>query len=223
MSLHFIPIDHIFIFIEPDGPEIAHLASLGLIETYRRTHPGQGTQNVCYCFDNLYLELLWVNDSNAMQSDAIKRTRLYERSLWRSNRACPFGIAWRRSQASPASALTTWNFTPPYLPKGMSIPVATDSDDPRQPMMFESPGATPPVEWPIEKRGTLQHSLGLGAVTEIRLTIPADVPLSPALTTIARTAAPPLLLNGSGPYSLQVRIASLANHPDLLITLPLPA
>ena len=64
-------IDHILMFVEADGLEIDNLASLGLVQTYRRIHPGQGTQNVCYCFDNLFLELLWVNDCDAARSDAI--------------------------------------------------------------------------------------------------------------------------------------------------------
>jgi hypothetical protein len=90
-------IDHVFMLVSADGPEIDHLASMGLVETYRCTHPGQGTRNVCYCFDNVFLELLWVDDNDAARSDAIKRTGLYERSLWRTSGTCPFGIAWRRS------------------------------------------------------------------------------------------------------------------------------
>ncbi|MBT9552194.1 MAG: hypothetical protein IV088_15200 [Hydrogenophaga sp.] len=39
-------IDHVFIFIERDGPEIDALKRLGLTETHRRAHPGQGTANV---------------------------------------------------------------------------------------------------------------------------------------------------------------------------------
>jgi len=214
-------IDHIFMFIEADGPEVRHMASLGLVETYRRIHLGQGTQNVCYCFDNLFLELLWVNDPLAARSDAIKRTGLYERSLWRTNGACPFGIAWRRSPAVPASALPTWEFTPPYLPNGMSIAVATDGDDPRQPMMFESPGSTSPSEWSIEKRGSLQHAVGLGAVTEIRLTMPEDSPPSSALKAIAGSNAPPVRIDGPGTYRMHLRIASLSNEPDAKIVLPL--
>ena len=64
-------IDHILMFVEADSLEIDNLASLGFMQTYRRIHPGQGTQNVCYCFDNLFLELLWVNDCDAARSDAI--------------------------------------------------------------------------------------------------------------------------------------------------------
>ena len=63
-------LDHIFFFVGPDAPEIARMADLGFAETYRRVHRGQGTQNVCYAFDNLYLELLWIRDvDEARQRD----------------------------------------------------------------------------------------------------------------------------------------------------------
>jgi hypothetical protein len=53
VTTHRLEIDHLFVFIEPDGPEIEALRRLGLVETYRRAHPGQGTANVCFAFDNL--------------------------------------------------------------------------------------------------------------------------------------------------------------------------
>ena len=216
-------IDHIFMLIEPGGPEIYRLAALGLAETYRRIHPGQGTRNICYAFDNLFLELLWVDDYHALRSDAIKRTRLYERSLWRTHGTCPFGIAWRLSPPESPPTIPTWQFALPYLPTGISIPVAIESDDPQQPMMFASPGSTSPVDWPAEKRGRLQHGAGLGAITEIQLTMPADSSPGYALKTIAQNQTPAFRINHPGPYSLQLRITSLFKKPDLQITLPLIA
>ncbi len=75
----------------------------------------------------------------------------------------------------------------------------------------------------MEKRGLLQYGAGLGAVTEIRLTMPADAPPSHALTTIAQSIAPLVRIDGPGGYGLHLRIASLVNHPDLQISLPLPS
>ena len=137
-------------------------------------------------------------------------------------------LVWRgdgpRQALRPRSP--TWEFTPPYLPEGMSIAVATDSDDLRQPMMFESPGSTSPIEWPMEKRGALQHSAGLGAVTEIRLRMPADARPSRALMTLAQSDAPRICIDwyggAPGAYGLRLRIASLVHERDLEIVLPLP-
>jgi hypothetical protein len=129
-------IDHVFMLVSADSP-IIH--STGLIETYRRLHQGQGTQNICFCFENLFLEMLWVNNQAEATREAIGRTKLYERSKWLQDPTVnPFGIAWRKNQQPSQAEVPTWDFAPPYLPLGLVIPVATDSDDLSQPMMFQS-------------------------------------------------------------------------------------
>lgn len=197
-------IDHLFLFVPPGGAEISRLAQSGFVETYRRTHPGQGTANVCYCFDNLYLELLWVDDPHAIRSPLIGRTRLFERSQWRDNGACPFGIAWRGGDAVPGAP--TWPYRPPYLPAGVSIPVATDSDDPKQPMMFRSPGTAGPGDWPAKQRGTLQRSGGFGAVTGMQLDLPAKVPVSGALQWLADHTLFNVHRSGGSDYAMTLAI-----------------
>jgi hypothetical protein len=213
-------IDHIFMFIEPDGPEIRQMTELGLVETYRRVHPGQGTSNVCYCFDNMFFELLWIDEPDAALSAAIRRTGLYDRSLWKSVDVCRFGIAWRASSSGTEPTISTWAFSPPYLPKDMTIAVAEDGDDPRQPMMFRSPGSAPPTDWPFEKRGSLQRDAGLGAVSEISLTVPSWAPPSDALKNIAANCQPEILLKQGPAYSLEMRIEGLDGRSDLLLAFP---
>jgi len=213
-------IDHIFMLIDPEGPEIGQMSKLGLVETYRRVHLGQGTRNVCYCFDNMFLELLWIDDPNTVVSPTIRRTGLYKRSLWRSQEVCPFGIAWRASNSGAEPAISTWAFCPPYLPNGMTIAVAEDSDDLQQPMMFRSPGSAPPIDWPPEKRGDLQHSGELGAVQEIIFTMPASIPPSEALKTIALACKPCLTLVAGHTWRLEMRIAGLNGRSELIFALP---
>ncbi|MEO1271293.1 MAG: hypothetical protein AAFX99_24640, partial [Myxococcota bacterium] len=79
----------------------------GLVETYRRAHPGQGTANVCYALDNAFLELLWVVDLDEALSPAIRRTGLALRSEWKRHGISPFGIAWRLSSADAPQPITT--------------------------------------------------------------------------------------------------------------------
>jgi hypothetical protein len=198
-----LEIDHIFVFIDKDGPEIAALTGLGLVETYRRQHIGQGTANVCFAFDNLFLELLWMDDPAAALSPAIVRTGLEARARWRSAGTCPFGIAWR---GEPKEAIETWRFAPPYLPEGITIDVAVDSDDPRQPMMFSFPGSRAPTTWDAQRQGNLQHEAGFQRVSEILLTLPKDVTLSPTLRQIAAQASPNLIVQSGPVYGLQVLI-----------------
>lgn len=183
MVEHRLSVDHLFMFIEPGGPEIDALKRLDLQETYRRAHPGQGTANVCFAFDNLYLELLWLTSEAEARSPAIERARLWERSQWRTLGTCPFGIAFRGNLAS--AGVPTWDYRPPYLPEGAAIQVAADRDDPMQPMLFSFPGGTAPSEWPAERRGRLQRGGGWGRVVDVMLRLSADVEPSAALIALA--------------------------------------
>ncbi len=180
-----LELDHLFLMVAKGGPEAERLATLGLIETYRRPHPGQGTANICYAFDNLFLELLWVDNETEAQSEAIARTGLFERSRWREDGTNPFGVAWREQRGERQVEITTWGFTPPYLPEGITIPVAADSDDRAQPLMFRSPGSAAPITWPTERSGVLQHPTGLTDVTRIDLMMPASTGVSHALAYLA--------------------------------------
>jgi len=168
---------HVFLMIAPDGPEPAALEGLGLVESFRRVHPGQGTANACYCFDNAYLELLWPTNTAELEAPRTLRTRLKERARWRSNGASPFGIVLRADGPLP---FETWPYQPVYLPDGMSIPVAVDSDHPGHPFVFGSPGATPPLAWTDGRAGARQGAAGLTEIIGLHLETPvaAGIPAS---------------------------------------------
>ncbi len=178
-----LAIDHLFLFVEPEGPEIEALKRLGLSETYRRAHPGQGTANACFAFDNLYLELLWLTSEAEARSAPIARTRLWERSRWCEQGASPFGIAVRGDLAGVG--VPTRDYRPPYLPEGMAIPVACASDDPALPMVFVSPGHQQPSDWPEAQRGHLQRSAGFGKVLSVEMGLPASTASAPLLRALS--------------------------------------
>lgn len=215
-------IDHIFTFASPRaGP--AALAALGLVESYRRRHPGQGTANACYCFDNAYVELLWPEsrpESRAEMNDpAIAPTALGERADWRGNGACPFGIALRPAgtEAGPFP-LSYWDYRPPYLPDGMSIPVAEVSRDPAMPFVFQSPGGAAPIEWPADRGiGERQRPAGWTEIQAVELTLAsADAP-----DDLRGLAAAGLidLHTGGGRHRLRLGLGRVGGGRDWL-TLP---
>lgn len=152
-------LDHIFILVPGEHTPLRHAleSDLGLRETYRRRHPGQGTTNICYAFDNAFVELLWIVDADECRSPTTRRLGFLERTT-----RCPFGIAYRCPEQPPP--LETWDYRPSYLPPGMSIPIAVISDDPAVPMVFESPGRSAPIDWPPERRADLQHAAGFTRV-----------------------------------------------------------
>jgi hypothetical protein len=214
-------LDHVFVLIAPNGPELAYLKSLGLTETYRRKHPGQGTENICFCFDNIFLECLWITNPADATSPAIARTGLFERSQWRAAGTSPFGLAWRDSPSTPPIEIPTWPFQPPYLPPGMTIAVATDSDDPRQPMLFKSPGSSPPHAWLPERRGALQHQAGLTDITSVILHWPSTAPPASALLTLAANTILELIPAEDNLPSLSLFAARRVSATPLHIRLPI--
>lgn len=215
MTAQRLEIDHLFLFIEPDGLEIDALGRLGLTDTYRRAHPGQGTANACFAFDNLFLELLWLTSEAEARSPVIARTRLWERSQWFTQGSCPFGVAVRGDLAG--ADVPIWDYRPPYLaqvlPDGTGIPVATASDDPALPMVFVSPGKDRPAQWPEGRRGTLQQAAGFGPVLSIELGLPARAASAPLMNGLT-SANPPLRVaqRVDGRHSLRLALADVDGH-----------
>lgn len=175
-------LDHIFLLIEQDGPEPEALNALGLVESFRRAHPGQGTANVCYCFDNAYLELLWVTDWDEVAAPQTLRTRLKERAAWRSNGASPFGISLRGGAFPP---FPFWEYRPTYLSEGMAIPVALDSEHPGHPFLFQSPGDAAPLAWTDGRAGQRQVQAGLRDIMGGHLETPVAAGIAPSLHAVA--------------------------------------
>ena len=217
-------IDHIFVLISPPisgaAFELSYLEAQGLTPTYRRQHLGQGAQNLCFCFDNLFVELLWVCSVDEVRSKRIAPTRLYERSEWRANGSNPFGVSWRGAANALQPPISVWRYDPPYLPPGLSIEVAVDSDDPCQPMMFKSPGGVAPIDWPAEKKGQLQHAGGWGRVLGVELFLPSTVPPSPALKSIAAQTMLNLQVASGGRFSMHLLIEKQDSLQSRVLRLP---
>jgi hypothetical protein len=195
-------LDHIFAFIDPAGSAIADLEARGLAVSYRRDHIGQGTANACFVFDNAFLELLWLTSETEARSPAIARTKLWERSQWQTMNTCPYGIAWRGGDQE----IEIWPFAPPYLPNGVHIPVACDSDDPHLPMMFTFPGSTAPHDCPASKRVFPPHPGGWTMIEAVELYAPEQSEESLALQSLVETMEPRLTIHVSSHYRSRVTL-----------------
>ncbi len=158
---------HVFVFVDDRAAALAALEACGLTESFRRVHDGQGTANICACFDNAYLEVLWPDDPVALASVSVARTRLSERSRWRDTGASPFGIGLRGRIPFP-----TWEYRPPYLPDGNGIAIALGSEDPRQPFLFRSPGDSRPDSWTDGRAGERQAKAGLAEISGLHMELP---------------------------------------------------
>jgi glyoxalase-like protein len=121
-------LDHVFVCCSVGGGEAAALRRVGLTEGSPNTHPGQGTECRRFFFSNAYLELFWVSDEELALSEAVARTRLFERWSKRADGACPFALILRPSPGAPATApFPSWPYRPSYMPRDLAIDVALDT------------------------------------------------------------------------------------------------
>ena len=178
-------IDHIFLCVKPEAPEAESLKVFGLTEGNRRIHQGQGTANVCFFFHNAYLELLWLNDSNEIQSPVVSFTGLWQRCRWQETKACPFGIALRGATPNLLETpFSTWNYYAPYLPLNAFIPILANSENLSEPLIFISPSSQKPANYPLEKQRPLTHQAGFKEITALRVILPRDKNFSLEVTKL---------------------------------------
>lgn len=174
-----ITLDHVFVFVArddalPGGKVRQVLDGIGLVPSYERRHTGQGTANVCYCFDNVYLELLFVVDEAELAAPALARNGFTRRSRPRVTGANPFGIALR-GEPFP---FESWPYRIDAFPPGLSIPVAVASDDDRVPFVFGSPGTERPDRWTDGRAGARQTVGGYTTMTIARIGAERTEPLA---------------------------------------------
>jgi hypothetical protein len=180
--------DHLFICTDIGAPEADRLVSLGLVEGRSNTHPGQGTANRCFFFNNAMLEFLWVCNAEEARSEPIRPTHLWERWANRQAGTCPFGVCLRSTTNDGDSiAFPSWTYRPPYLPEPLSIAVGTNSGVLTEPLLFQTPFGKRPDRYSTEKAQPLDHHLGLREITRVELVSPAANQPSPALQAVLNT------------------------------------
>lgn len=219
MSHARVSLCHVFVLVEPGAPEAAGLERAGLRESFRRAHPGQGTTNVCYCFDNAYLELLWAVDGAELASPAVAPIRLAERAAWRSTGASPFGIALRTEPPEAPLPFATWDYRAPFLPPGLAIPVAHCSTDPRQPMLFRSLGSTRPEQWTDGRAGERQRGAGLAELAALHLTLPPGLEPAAELRQLEQAGLLSLGTGADGPRMV-LTLSRVEGGPPKRLSLP---
>ena len=180
-----LELDHIFVCVEPEAPAADMLTAFGLTEGSRRIHRGQGTANVCFFFDNAYLELLWLFDANEIQSPLVRPTGLWSRCRWQETQACPFGISFRPTASDLREIpFPTWDYHPAYRTAKASIAIATNSDNLSEPLIFISPATQKPSNYPLERRPPLVHKVGFKEITALQVTLPGVQNFSAEVRTL---------------------------------------
>jgi hypothetical protein len=174
-----LELDHVFVAVQPDAPQIAQLAAAGFQTAETREHVGQGTASSGVFFENAYVEFIWLLDRREAESAAIRRTRLAER-LDPKTTASPFGCGLRgHDLADEPLPFATWDYRAPYLPEGVSIPMGDNSGCLAEPLLFHLPWKDGPgFRCP-------RHPNGSRAITRVTLGVEQYRNPSPQLEAFA--------------------------------------
>ncbi len=163
-------VDHIFIFSNNRGKEASDLIEFGLTEGSNRLHSGQGTTNRKFYFDNFFLEILWVVNEDEIQSELTEKTKLWERSQFEKNGNSRFGLCLVNSKSTDNLFEKSEIYEPNYFPKGMSIDIITNEQNPNLPWTFRLPyrGKKKKNNEPIE------HLNGIKSLTKVEFKTQTD-------------------------------------------------
>lgn len=129
-------INHIFIFTDTPKEAADELLSFGFEEGSSRVHPGQGTRNRKFYFQNFYLELLYVHNESELKSEITAPTKLYERSQYKTINSSPFGLCLDYDKKDALLFDECLKYKPNYLPPHMEIEVIPNEEKQTLPWVF---------------------------------------------------------------------------------------
>lgn len=159
-------IDHIFIFTDSNGAVADELVAFGLTEGSNRVHPGQGTANRKFYFENFFLEIVWVHDESEIKSDLIRPIGLWERANYATNGFAPFGICLVNTDETDALFNESIQYQPVYFPAGQTFDIRTNNQHPDLPWICRLPFKEPSQR----KVEPMAHVNGLKRLTKATFT-----------------------------------------------------
>lgn len=169
-----VELDHLFVCTSPGAPEASELIRFGLCEGPANRHPGQGTENRRFAFANAMIELFWVCNAQEAQSEASRRTLLWERWSGREGGVSPFGICLRpvdRQHRVPP--FPAWEYRPAYLADDLAMHIG---DACIEEPMWVYLGF---MQRAFREQQFREHPIGIREITGLALTTPAPL-ISPA-------------------------------------------
>jgi len=177
-------LDHVFICTATGAPAADQLIQFGLTEGPSNVHPGQGTANRRFFFQNAYLELLWVYAPAEAQAETVRSTCLWDRWAGRESRTCPFGLCFRPTEVDSKPPFATWDYRPQYLPPPLSIGIAKNVEEVAEPFLCHLTFAQRRDSLPASELPPCNHAAGMRQITEIELVTPHKSSHSPELQAV---------------------------------------
>jgi hypothetical protein len=174
--------DHIFVWVSPGAPEAARLQKLGLYTDGKvHKHVGQGTSSTVFSFENAYLELIWIDETEvARRKGQEMGTDMLARAAWKQTGASPFGVGLHHRPAGsgdlPFPAKKYWA---EWMKPDTFISIAESSFNLKEPFYFVVPDylAVPSADQlklllnsQPDYRRNYTHALGVRRLTGVKIT-----------------------------------------------------
>jgi len=163
-----IELDHIFVLTTPGANEADALVKAGFIEGSTNTHPGQGTANRRFFFENIKLEFLYVHDIAEAMNGPAKGLRFVERAIDVSG--SPFGLVTRVIPGVEVPNFPAWKYFPEYFPDDMCFYVGDNAKTFDEPLCICMPPA-------LEARANSEPAINEAwTLTNCQLSVPGGKP-----------------------------------------------
>jgi hypothetical protein len=198
-------LDHVFVFTDVGAPEAGALVACGLAEGRPNAHPGQGTANRRFFFENAMLELLWVCDAAEAQSASMQRSQLWSRwSQRHAGAVSPFGVCLRATRpGSRELPFSAWEYRPAWLPAPHAVHVGADVPL-SEPWWFYLGFARKPDAAQLRRVQPREHPAGFQEITHLRVSSPVAGTPSAVAREVVRTGF--VALACAREHSLQITL-----------------
>jgi len=138
-----LTLDHIFILVDAGASEAQLLTEIGLMEGARSDHPGQGTANRRFFFENFFLEFIYLRDAAEARNGPGAGLRFCERQA--NADLSPFGLVFRTTHASHDEPFSYWKYYPDYFKGQHYFLVGNNSDELLEPLVICMPTTLPEI------------------------------------------------------------------------------
>ena len=203
---------HAFILTAETAPEAERLIDIGLVEGPSNTHPGQGTANRRFFFEDFYLELAYFTDSDEARTGPGSVIRSLAR--FESDNGSPFGLVFKADETEDIAAIPGFPYQPLYFDEGQHFIIGDNAD-----VLAEPTCVLAPPNLPNRPPQTLSDA-PYDKLTALRLRIPVQT-MSPTL--VAANAIDRVDIEPGGPNLMTIEFGSgrLGKSFDLRPDLPL--
>ncbi len=172
-----LELDHVFVWVTKGAPEASALQQAGLqLQPETHQHHGQGTASKIFIFENVYLELIWIEDETVAAKNATRSgIDMLTRARWKQTGASPFGVGLHRATGNSAELpFPVRHYWAEWMQPNTIIEFAQSVTNTSEPMYFVVPEylsvGSPATQARLkEKLQGSAHKLGVSRLTNLKI------------------------------------------------------